>query len=280
MFFDMIHEYFIKIRDRNDPVKAMNKLLLWISFNHCDTQNWKPFARQWNNISKSSCNTYVTDVNVAILRAFKSTPEILDFPMNDEIRALMHEILKLNGAKFQTALLSVDGKASQLYGRSDKSLRNFKFKFRPAQNHMSIYDRVLKINVACSIGNPGSTADITVWRNHDWSNEQVLWNKLKEYLMLADSGYIGANPTYVACRPRKNMKLYKTQPSWFWSDHSATRGHVEHDLGYFWYTQNPTLNYWKKNSKYAFYKKRWNVVCSTIFMNVVRLYRFYSLNCD
>ena len=255
----------------------MNKFLLWLHFVHSDCQNWNAVCSQWSNISTSSCINYLDDVMEAILKSFNKTPGILDIPLTAEIRHKMHEILLLNKAKFANALVSIDGKASQMLGRSHKHLRCFKFKFRAAQNHMNIYDRVLGLSVACSIGNPGSTHDITVFRRHPWSQADTLWNNLQEYLMLADSGYVGSEYSHVAVRPKKNMSLYFCHSQEFWIEHAKTRSHVEHEFGKFWQNQFPTLNYFKKNSKFAYRRKRLHISCSLIIMNVIRLYRLFKL---
>ena len=58
-----------------------------------------------------------------------STPEIIDCPMDDIIRSKMHDILELNNKPMANALVSVDGKASRMYGRKHKDRRCFKFKW-------------------------------------------------------------------------------------------------------------------------------------------------------
>ena len=132
------------------------------------------------------------------------------------IRNKMNQILKLNQAKFASALVSIDGKASRMLGRKHKNRRCWKFKFRPAQNHMCIYDRVLGLAIASSVGNGGNRHDITVFRDHPWSN--LVSDQLDEHLMLADSGYVGVNGENIAVRPKKNQILYQTQTKEFWKD--------------------------------------------------------------
>ena len=278
LIFDLIKDYFLRPQDT--CIKKMNKFLLWLNFVHSDCQNWNAVCSQWSNISTSSCINYLDDVMEAILKAFSSTPEILDVPLTAEIRRKMHEILVLKESKFANALVSIDGKASQMFGRSHKHLRCFKFKFRAAQNHMHIYDRVLGLSLACSIGNSGSTHDITVFKRHPWSQSEMLQKNLQQYLMLADSGYVGSNAKHVAVRPKRNQHLYHKHSKEFWTEHSKTRSHVELEFGKFWQNQFPTLNYFKKNSKFAFRKKRLHISCSLIVMNMIRLYRFYKLQDD
>ena len=184
MFFELIEAYFKKPKD--DRIMKRNKFLLWLNFVHADVQNYGHFSRAWCGVSRRSLNNYCNEVLKAILQAFNGTPEIVDCPMNDVIRKKMQEILELNNDPMSIALLSIDGKASQLYGRKHRDRRCYKFKFRPAQNHMSIYDRVLGLAVASSIGNGGNNNDKGIFNQHHWSNS--LHEKLCEYLMLADSG--------------------------------------------------------------------------------------------
>ena len=258
----------------------MNKLLLWLNFVHADVCDWNSFSEQWEEISDKSCMNYIDDVLCAILRAFKGTPQILDCPMTDEIRHRMFEILQLNEAKFANALVSIDGKASRMYGRGHRELRCFKFKFRAAQNHMNIYDRVLGLSIACSIGNAGHNSDKGIFNRHPWSTRSVLLSKLKEYLMFADTGYIGSDFSFVAYRPKRNQALYQTERKKFWTEHSQVRAHVEHEFGKFWHSQFPTLNFWKRSSTNAFRRKRINITCCFLIMNVIRLYRFHKLTVE
>ena len=278
LLFDLIKDYFTRPQDT--CIKKMNKFLLWLNFVHSDCQNWNAVCSQWSNISISSCINYLDDVMEAILRSFNKTPGILDVPLTPEIRHKMHEILLLNKAKYANALVSIDGKASQMFGRSHKHLRCFKFKFRAAQNHMNIYDRVLGLSIACSIGNAGSTHDITVFKRHPWSQADKLSTNLQEYLMLADSGYVGSDSMHVAVRPKKNMTIYHNHSKEFWTEHSKTRTHVETEFGKFWQNQFPTLNFFKKNSRFAYRRKRLHISCSLIVMNVIRLYRLFKLQSD
>ena len=279
-FFSLIEAYFPK--PRTSTLKKMNKFLLWLNFVHADVCDWNAFSEQWDEISDKSCMNYIDDVLSAILRAFKGTPQILDCPMTDEIRQNMFEILVMNEAKFANALLSIDGKASRMYGRQHRELRNFKFKFRAAQNHMHIYDRVLGLSMACSIGNAGHQNDIGIFNKHAWSNRSTLFDKLRQYLMFGDCGYVGADTRFVACRPRRNQALYHTQTREFWMEHSKARVHIEHEFGKFWHSQFPTLNFWKRSSMNAFRRKRINISCCVLIMNVIRLYRFHKLTveCD
>ena len=198
--FSLIEDFFPK--PRTSTLKKMNKLLLWLNFVHADVCDWNAFSEQWEEISDKSCMNYIDDVLGAILRAFKGTPQILDCPMTDEIRQRMFDILQLNEAKFANALVSIDGKASRMYGRGHKELRCFKFKFRAAQNHMNIYDRVLGLSIACSIGNAGHNSDKGIFNRHHWSKRSTLLSKLKEYLMFADTGYIGSDFSFVAYKPK------------------------------------------------------------------------------
>ena len=274
MLFGLIKDYFTKPRDTD--IKKRNKFLLWLNLVHCGCNDWQSFSEKWDDISRSSCNVFCNDVVAAILCAFHGTPEILNVKLNDAIRHKMHEILKINRARFASGLVSIDGKASRMLGRKHKNRRCWKFKFRPAQNHMCIYDRVLGLAIASSIGNGGNMHDITVFRNHPWSN--LVSEQLGEYFMFADSGYVGLNGKNIAVRPKKNQSLYHTQTKDFWLDHSGARSHIEHEYGKFWSNQFPTLNFWDRNSRFAFQKKRVYICCCLIIMNTVRLHRFDKIN--
>ena len=274
MLFGLIEDYFPKPRDTR--LKKLNKFLMWLHFVHCDDSQWQSFTEKWAGISNSSCIEFCNHVMTALLCAFYGTSEIMDIPLDSVIRKKMHDILELEKARFTTALISIDGKASRMLGRKHKNRRCWKFKFRPAQNHMCIYDRVLGLALASSIGNGGNMHDITVFRNHHWCNS--ISDKLGKYSMLADSGYVGVNGQNIAVRPKKNQNLYHTQTKEFWNDHSGARSHIEHEYGRFWVNQFPTLNFWKRNSKSAFQKKRITIFCCLIIMNVVRLYRLNKIN--
>ena len=90
---------------------------MWINFLH-STSTLSEFCQNWH-ICQQTVMNYVTDVNVAILLAYKNDDSIISAP-SMKMQHLMKEILKNTNETMVDALLYLDGTHKLTVGRNDK----------------------------------------------------------------------------------------------------------------------------------------------------------------
>lgn len=271
--FHLIEPYFI--HPRASKLLKLNKLLLWFNVLHEQYSTWGQIRRIWGKLSTSSIRGYMLDVDFAFIRAFYKTEDIIGIPSEDIIERLENH-LKQSGQKLYKSPFALDGKCTQVVGRLGEHQKFcWKFKKRPAENHLYFTDRVLSLARVVSIGNKGRRHDNRILTEHP------IYPQLGEFLKrgpaLADSGYAKYLDEYhsqvIAAVPskKKHTQMYYSYPESLWKIHRAERSSIEHWFGCMFVNQFPALNYWKKKGNNALKRLNLHIFCATIAWNLYQL---------
>ena len=270
-FYKLIKNNFIKIKD--NPIKKLNKLLIWISFLHSSSSLFE-FSCQWK-LNEQTIKNYIVDVLFAILLTYKNDKGIIKVP-DFAAQHLMHKILINKNEDLVESLLYLDGTHKLTVGRNDINKRSWKFKWRPAWSHLFVIDRIFGMILSVNIGNPARKHDITILNESNFGiNFDHLLDEL--YFCLADNAYYGFNKKNFCAMPKKTSDIYKLLDKDFIYKHKKCRVNVEHLFARFFVNQNIRLNNWTLKGQNALKLLNCNLICSIILWNQTKLWKAKSL---
>ena len=159
---------------------------------------------------------------------------------------IMCNILSTTGQVLPHALFIIDGTHKRCLGKQHKKKRSWKFHWRAAKSFMFIIDRLTSRVCAISLGHAPSVGDLQIYRESKIGRNEHLYI-FPEYPILADCGYVGANPMYMAFMVKRNRRA--TYNRAFVQQHQTARVQIEQYFGNFFRNQFPRLRYWFATGK-------------------------------
>ena len=274
MVLDFHEKIWLYFEPMGTKLSTLNKLLMWMYWMYQGCQI-SGACCAFGNISVSTGKKYIRQVPKAICKAYANS-NIIGIP-NQSRQRILSKILQILQEPIPESVQIIDGTHRLSWGRSQPQMRSFKWKWHAAHNWMFIIDRVLKCITCMSYSAPATLPDINQFRNHEiYRNLNVYFH---EFFLLADKGYVGADPRWVCAYPKEGHRYRNMFNESQLKQMRSARVAIEHKFAHLFHNRFKQLYYWKRDNRDS-NVEMYNIhtVAAIVMHNQFRIQAVLSIN--
>ncbi len=267
-FFGAVRMHYLRPNETLEH--ARNKLLLWLDWLH----NSLSYAQvsEYYDIGISTAVEYLREVPRGICSAYQGS-QVISLPPKSVRHKIVESLKKQNRPMWHVVFLC-DGSHPRCNGYKTHPERlSWKHNFEPAFNVTFVIERGLKTIVAYNLDPSCHKHDIKMLAESEFY--RTMKEQLGEWVLLADKGYVGFEPGYVAAIPRETDKERNWYPKKLWKVLNSARADVEVAFSHFFFNKFKLLANWPGKACDTFVHWSTNVTACIIIYNATKL-RLYS----